>query len=181
MQSKITFNGNHKVYDEYDTFIFEENLVFMDQPKFLRFVVLELSKILTYETNYDKLKPYFRQKIIQLHYGITDTLVLCIKNSNAKGDVQNYKCSFDFSNLNRDHSIFTNQNEKVVGNIKNETPENTWKDDFIWLRSKAFSFKCGNANNKEIFLNLNQETLSLRNILIVYSQENIKRNVINIL
>ena len=138
MQSKLTFNGNHNFCDEYDTFIFKEILVLKDEPIFLRFVALELSKKLTYETNYDKLKPYFCQKNIQLHYGVTDTLVLSINNSDANGDVQNYKCSFDFSNLHRDHGIFTNQNEKVVGNINIETPKNLWKDDFIWLRSEVF-------------------------------------------
>ena len=38
----------------------------MDKPTYLGFSVSELSKLLIYETYYDKLQPYFKQEIIQL-------------------------------------------------------------------------------------------------------------------
>ena len=34
----------------------------MNKPIYLGFAVLELSKLLLYETNYDILKPYFGEK-----------------------------------------------------------------------------------------------------------------------
>ena len=66
-QSRLTFNGIHKSYENCDIFTFKQNEVLMDKPIYLGFSVLELSKLLMYETYYDKLQPYFGQENIQLH------------------------------------------------------------------------------------------------------------------
>ena len=58
-QSKLSFNGFHKSYEVYDSYLVKQNEVLMDKPFFLCFTVLELSKLLTYETYYDKLQLYF--------------------------------------------------------------------------------------------------------------------------
>ena len=39
----------------------------MDKLRYLRFAILELSKILKYETFYDILKSYFGEKNLHLH------------------------------------------------------------------------------------------------------------------
>ena len=57
-QSKLTFNGIHKSHEIYDSYTFKQNEVLMDKPIYLGFSVLELSKLLMYETYYDKLQPY---------------------------------------------------------------------------------------------------------------------------
>ena len=49
-QSKLTFNGIHKSYENCDSFTFKQNEVLMDKPIYLGFTVLELSKFLMYET-----------------------------------------------------------------------------------------------------------------------------------
>ena len=56
-QSKLTFNGIHKSYENCDSYTFKQNEVLMDKPIYLGFSVLELSKLLMYETYYDKLQP----------------------------------------------------------------------------------------------------------------------------
>ena len=56
-QSKLTFNGIHKSYENYDSYTFKPNEVLMEKPIYLGFSVLELSKLLMYETYYDKLQP----------------------------------------------------------------------------------------------------------------------------
>ena len=61
-QSKLTFDGIHKSYENCDSSLFKENEVTMDKPIYLGFAVLELSKLLMYETYYDKLQPYFGEK-----------------------------------------------------------------------------------------------------------------------
>ena len=66
-QSKITFNGIHKSYENYDSYTVKQNEVLMDKPIYLGFSVLELSKLLMYETYYNELQPYFKQENIQLH------------------------------------------------------------------------------------------------------------------
>ena len=40
-QSKLTFNGIHNSYDEYDSFTFKQNEILLDKPIFLGFAVLE--------------------------------------------------------------------------------------------------------------------------------------------
>ena len=67
-QSKLTFNGIHKSYENCDSYTFKQNEVLMDKPIYLGFSVLELSKLLMYETYYDKLQPDFGEKNIQSHY-----------------------------------------------------------------------------------------------------------------
>ena len=56
----------------------------------------------------------------------------------------------DFSNLNEDHKNFNTKNKKVVGKFKIETLENVWIDEFVCLRSKAYSFKCGESNTNKL-------------------------------
>ena len=49
-QSKLTFNGIHKSHENCDSYTFKENEVKMDKLIYLGFAVLELSKLLMYET-----------------------------------------------------------------------------------------------------------------------------------
>ena len=44
-QSKLTFNGIHKSYENCDSYVFKKNEVLMDKPIHLGFAVLELSKL----------------------------------------------------------------------------------------------------------------------------------------
>ena len=81
-QSKLTFSGIHKSYENYDSYTFKQNEVLMDKPIYLGFSVLELSKLLMYETYYDKLQPFFGQENIQLHYMDCDSFVLSIETQN---------------------------------------------------------------------------------------------------
>ena len=61
-KSKLIFKGIHKSYEIYDSFTFKQNEVLMDKPTNLGFSVLELSKLLYFETYYDKLQQYFGKK-----------------------------------------------------------------------------------------------------------------------
>ena len=53
------------------------------------FTVLELSKLLMYETYYDILQPYFGQEKIQLHYMDTDSFVLSVNTKDIIKDLKN--------------------------------------------------------------------------------------------
>ena len=52
------------------------------------------------------------------------------------------KTIFDFSNMDENHELFSEKNKKVIGKFKIETPKIIWIDEFVCLRSKAYSFKC---------------------------------------
>ena len=108
----------------------------MDRPIYLGFAVLELSKLHMYETYYDKLQPFFGQKNIQLHYIDTDAFVLSLKTQDIIKDLKNLEDIFDFSNLDKNHELFSERNKKVIGKFKLETPKNIWIDEFVCLRSE---------------------------------------------
>ena len=64
-QSKLTFKGIQKSYENYDSYTFKQNQVVMDKAKYVGFTILELSKLHMYETYYDTLQPYFGQENLQ--------------------------------------------------------------------------------------------------------------------
>ena len=141
-QSKLTFNGIQKSYENYDSYTFKKNEVVMDKAIYVGFAILKLSKLHMYETYYDTLQPYFSQENLQLHYVDTNGMFLSMKTKDIIKDLKNLEDIFDFSNLDENHELFSNRNKKVIGKFKIETPKNIWIDEFVCLRSKAYSFKC---------------------------------------
>ena len=102
------------------------------------------------ETYYDILQPYFGQELLQLHYIDPDAFVLSVNTKDIVKDIKNLEDIFDFSNLNKNHELFSNKNKIVFGKFKIETPENIWIDKFITLRSKMYVFKCGNDSKNKL-------------------------------
>ena len=149
-QSKLTFNGIHKSYENCDCYTFKQNEVLMDKPIYLGFTVLELSKLLMYETYYDKLQSYFGQENLQLHYMDTDSFILTVNTKDIIKDSKNLEDIFDFSNLDENHELFSNEKKKVIGKFKNECPRNIWIDEFICLRSKMYAYKCGDDSKNKL-------------------------------
>ena len=122
----------------------------MDKPIYLGFTVLQLSKLLMYETYYHKLQPYFVQEKIRLHYMDTDTFVLSVNTKDIIKDLKNLEEIFDFTNLDKNHELFSKKNKKVIGKFKIETPRNIWIDEFICLRSKMYAYKCGDDSKNKL-------------------------------
>ena len=114
----------------------------MGKPVYLDFSVLEWSKLLMFQTNYDELKPYFKQENIQLHFMDTDSIVISVNTQDIIKDLKNLEDLFDFNNLNENHEIFSNKNKKIIGKFKIEKPKNFWIDEFVCLRNKMFAFLC---------------------------------------
>ena len=141
-QSKLTFSGIHKSYENCDSYTFKQNEVLMDKPICLGISLLKLSKLLMYQIYYDKLQPYFVKENIQLHYMDTDSFVLGVNTKDIIKDLKNLEDIFDFSNLDKNHELFSNK-KKVIGKFKIETPKNIWTVENICLRSKMYAFKCG--------------------------------------
>ena len=64
--------------------------------------------------------------------------------------MKNLEDIFDFSNLDKNHEVYSNKNKKTVGKNKIETPKNIWIDEFICLRSKMYAFKCGEDSKNKL-------------------------------
>ena len=149
-QSKLTFNGIRKSYENCDSYVLRKNEFLMDKPIYLGFAVLELSKLHMYETYYDKLQPYFGDKNLHLHYMDTDSFILSVNTKDIIKDLKNLEYIFDFSNLDENHELFSEKNIKRLGFFKIETPESIWIDDFVCLRNKMYSFKCGEHSKNKL-------------------------------
>ena len=121
----------------------------MDKAIYVGFAILELSKLHMYETYYDTLQPYFGQENLQLHYVDTDGVILSMKTKDIIKDLKSLEDIFDFSNLDENHELFSNRNKKVIGKFKIETPKNIGINEIVSLRSKAYSFKCKNEDEKK--------------------------------
>ena len=149
-QSKLTFNGIRKSYETCEGYTLKQKEVLMDKPICLGFAVLELSKLLMYETYYDKIQPYFGEKNQHLHYMNTDSFKFSSKTKDIIKDLKNLEDIFNFSNLDKNHEIFSKKNKKVIGKFKIETPENFWIDELVCLRSKMYSFNCGDDSKNKL-------------------------------
>ena len=142
LQRKLTFNGICKSFDNCDSYLEKEHEILMDKPIYLGFAILELSKLHMYETYYNTLQPYFGQESIQLHYMDCDSFILSINSENIIKDLKNLENIFDFSNIDANHELYSENNKKVLGKFKIETPKNIFIDELIELRSKMYAFKC---------------------------------------
>ena len=152
----------------------------MHKPIYIGFSVLELSKLILYETYYDKLQPYFGYENLRLHYMDCDSFVLSIETQNIINDLKNLQDFFDFSDLNETYELFSIKNKKVVGNFQIETPEKFWIDEFVCLRSKVYSFKCGNkfTNKLKVISKSYSKKIKFDDYKKCSDGKNIKKNVI---
>ena len=112
-QPKLTFNGNHQWYGNYDSYTFKQIEVSMVKLIYLGFSVFELSKLLMFGTHYNKLQPYFKQEKIQLNYMDTDNFVLSV---NTKYHITDLKKSWELIWFQQfeweNHELFSNKNKK---------------------------------------------------------------------
>ena len=76
-------------------------------------------------------------------------MFLSMKTKDIIKDLKNLEYIFDFSNLDEKHELFSNNNKKRLGFFKIETPKNIWIDEFVCLRSKAYSFNCKNNDENK--------------------------------
>ena len=68
-------------------------------------------------------------------------MILSMRTENIIKDLKNIEDKFDFKNLDENQELFSEKNKKIIGRFKTETPKNIWIDEFVRLRSKAYSFK----------------------------------------
>ena len=69
--------------------------------------------------------------------------LLSIRSQKVIKALKNLEDLFHFCHLDENVELLSNENKKVVGKFKIETPKNIYIDDFFILRSKMYAFKCG--------------------------------------
>ena len=140
-QSKFAFICIQKSYEGCDSYTFKQNEILMDKTMYLAFTVKDMGELLKYETSYDKLQPCFGQENIHLQYLDTDSFVLIKNTKDISKDLKKLEDIFDFSNLDKNHELFSNKIKKVIGKFKIETPK-----IFGLMSLFAYEVKCMGLN-----------------------------------
>jgi len=141
--------------------IFDENLVSVhmrktklkyDKPIYLGMSILDLSKTLMYDFNYNYIKNKYDNKA-KLLFTDTDSLAYEITTEDFYADIAgDVEQKFDTSDYPKDHpsGIKAGANKKVVGMFKDESAGKQI-EEFIGLRAKLYSYKMfeGKKENKK--------------------------------
>jgi hypothetical protein len=166
-QNTFTFLATRPNYERH--IIINKNLVIvilspeyvkMSKPYYIGFSILEISKFIMYDFFYNILMPYFGEIGVKLLYSDTDSLALEIKTFDILADLQNLEPNMDFSNLHKNHPLFSSANRALLFKFKEEfslTPISrlcalkskvysfeTACTHKIGMNSKARCFECGN-------------------------------------
>ena len=136
--------------------IFTENLVavhniketlYLDQPIYVGFSILDLSKYHMYNFHYGFIKKLYPDDKSQLLFTDTDSLCYRIKTDDLYKDMYDNKDHFDLSDMQLPQ-FKNNENKKVVGKFKDETCGIPIVE-FIGLRSKMCSIKLDDQSEKK--------------------------------
>ena len=136
------------IYNE-DLASFEINptSVTLNKPRAVGLTVLELSKLLMYDFHYN----YFLKKFENVKVLLSDTDSFCYYIKTKKDFYKTIKEDldwFDFSNYNKGHENYNNDNHLVPGKMKDEMGGKII-DEFVGLRSKMYSLTVQNQQDKK--------------------------------
>ena len=113
-----------------------------NKPVYLGMSILDLSKTLMYDFNYNYIKPKYGENA-KLLFTDTDSLAYEIQTEDFYRDISSdVKEKFDTSNYPKDHpsGILTGVNKKVIGMFKDEASGKQIAE-FVGLRAKLYSYR----------------------------------------
>ncbi len=118
----------------------EKNINKLNKPIYVGMSILDLSKTLMYDFHYNYVKPKWGDNA-ELLFTDTDSLCYEIKTDDfcedIKDDVSKW---FDTSNYEKDHPLFSEENKKQVGYMKDECGGNDILE-FVGLRPKSYAYE----------------------------------------
>ena len=117
--------------------------IVMNKPVYLSQAILDLSKIIMYEFDYNYMVPKYGLEKLKLCYMDMDSLVYDIKTEDFYEDIANdVKARLDTSGYSKTdfRPLPINLNKKVIGLMKDELVGKIMTD-FMALRPKLYSYK----------------------------------------
>ena len=117
----------------------------LDKPIYVGFAILDLSKTLMYEFHYDHIKSKYSKA--ELCFTDTDSLLYDIQTEDVYADMANDQDLYDTSDYPKTHALHCTTNKKVIGKMKDEMAGSPI-EEFVGLRSKMYSIKCGGVEKK---------------------------------
>ena len=109
----------------------------LNKPVYVGFSILEVSKLLMYEFHYDHMVPKYKDNL-SLCFTDTDSLLYDIKTKDIYKDMENDRDMYDFSEYPFEHPLFSKDNKKVIGRMKDEM-NSLSLTEFIGLCAKSYS------------------------------------------
>ncbi|XP_015781336.1 uncharacterized protein LOC107359368 [Tetranychus urticae] len=134
------FCKSMKILDE-EKILFQmtPDTVLLDKPIVVGFTVLELAKLHVYNLYYGVLKAHYQENL-QLIYSDTDSLLIEIKSNSLNQDMAKFSNIMDFSDLPKDHPLYSEHNKKKIGCLKDEMSGEVI-DEVIAIRPKLYAIK----------------------------------------
>ena len=130
---------SHKIFDNNSVAIRKSKLALkLNKPACIGVCILELSKVLMYEFNYDYIKNKCDNKSKLL---FTDT-------EDGYEDFSSNKEMFDCSNYSTKSKYYDDSNKLVMGKMKDET-RGFAIEEFVGLKPKMHSFWVDNSEHKK--------------------------------
>ena len=121
-----------------------KSVLTLNKPVYVRFCILELSKLLMYQFHFKYVKNKFDAKLL---FTDTDSLVYEIKSEDVYEECFKDIKLFDFSEYPVDLKFYDSTNKQVLGKMKDEF-KGQIITEFISLKSKMHSLT--SIDNKEI-------------------------------
>ena len=126
--------------------------VTLDKPLYTGFSVLDLSKLLMYDWHYNHMMKKYTD--IKLLFTDTDSLCYEIKTNDIYADMEQDKQLYDFSEYPFEHPLYSTENKKVIGKMKDEL-NSIPLQEFIGLRPKYYSLLFEGKVKDNIFVHRN--------------------------
>jgi hypothetical protein len=111
--------------------------LYLNRPIYVGFSILDLSKTLMYDFHYNYMKTKYGPNV-QLLFTDTDSLCYSIYTEDVYQDMMKHQHLFDTSEYDPDHPLYSTENKKVLGKMKDET-HGIPIQEFVGLKSKMYS------------------------------------------
>jgi hypothetical protein len=125
----------------------KKSIVKLDKCIAVGFCVLDMSKLLMYDFHYNTIKKQYGDRS-KLLFTDTDSLTYEIKTDDIYADMSKDKQLYDFSDYPKDHPLYSVENKKVIGKMKDES-SSLIIEEFVGLRSKMYSFTTHTYESKK--------------------------------
>ncbi len=148
LAKKSNFNCANVFHENLIAVHMEKTAVKLDKPVQVGMAILDLSKTLMYRFHYDYVKPKWGDRAVLL-FTDTDSLCYIIWMDDFFGDIKgDFSEWFDTSNYEKDHPLFSDDNKKRPGFMKDECGGNQILR-FTVLRSKLCAYKVDRLRNDD--------------------------------
>ena len=146
--------------------IFENNLVAirkskvaltLNKPAYAGMCILDLSKVLMYEFQYDYIENRYDNNS-RLLFTDTDSLMYETKTEDVYEDFSKDKKMFEFINYSTKSKFYDDCNTLVVGKMKDKTTSVSIKE-FVGLKPKMYSFLVNDSSDHKKAKSVNKNVV----------------------